>query len=221
MNATPHLIGYSTVGGAEIRYDRLSRAAYGTPGVGPRTVRSTPEFRVKLEAALKDLEGLTGSPLLYLVSGGFHVVKAGRHAEGRACDLDALFWPEASGIAPLVTLQAPEDTCRYLAVEAVLRRHFGTVLNYWYNASHRDHWHVDDAGPLGWYAGSRSRAVFVQAACRFIHGPTLQIDGVCGPATLAALRHLLCEPMGAGDSPEWRAFLHLTAQRGWRMGMAR
>ena len=51
-----------------------------------------------------------------------------QHNRGLAMDIDAIVWPQR----PFVTLNYPTDKQFYLAVEAILRRHFDFVLTYLY-----------------------------------------------------------------------------------------
>lgn len=132
------------------------------------------------------------------------------HGQGRAFDLDGVFWEERS----LVTLRdgwQGRDRRLYFGVEAVLRRHFGTVLDFHYNAAHRDHFHIDDSASVGFRPGSRSLVLFVQAALNEFYGAGLRVDGAYGPLTRAAVS----DAVGNVTAPaEWLAFLGQIARRG-------
>jgi len=102
----------------------------------------------------------------------------------------------------------------YLGVEAVLRKHFGTVLDWHYNQAHRDHWHVDDGTPVGYDDRSRSRVLFLQASLQQVFGHSIVVDGIAGPQTRRssseALRELSIE--GALNTLDtWIAYLDAVA----------
>ena len=92
--------------------------------------------------------------------------KPGYHGLGRAFDLDAIFWDNHT----FITLNFPEDPFVYIGVESVIRMHFGTVLNYDYDAAHRDHFHFDDGTNPGWNKMAKSRVVFLQNVLHFLYG---------------------------------------------------
>lgn len=75
-----------------------------------------------------------------------------------AFDLDALFWPGRD----FITLRFLTDQTFYLGVKAVLRKHFGTVLNFLFNSDHHDHLHVDDGSEVGFVRSSDTAARFPQ-----------------------------------------------------------
>jgi hypothetical protein len=217
-NAFDHLAG------AEVRYDRRSREHYGTRGVATR-FRATPAFEETLQAAFADLwDACPLGRAEVIASGGAFADKPGAHGRGRAFDLDALFWPERAFVA----LSYPHDRRFYLAVEAVLRGHLGTVLNYRYNAAHRDHLHLDDLTPRGFVPEHRSRVLFLQMALTHLFGRRVAIDGRIGPETRGAARDLLAELELAGshslEAPQalddrlgeaWPEVLDAATQRGF------
>jgi hypothetical protein len=195
-------------GGVPVHYDRTSAAEYGTRG-RPATLRCGPGFARKLDAMFFDLWGIAGRAEVVTSAGAF-VDKPGLHGQGRAFDLDAVFWAERS----MVTRRdgyAGHDRRRDFGVEAVLRKHFGTVLDYHFNADHRDHFHVDDGTGVGFRSGSRSTVLFVQAALNEFYTAGLAVDGVYGPRTRAALDDVA----GNVTAPaEWLAFLDTLARKG-------
>lgn len=216
------MITFTTICGVPINYDRDSRADYGTRGHpikkgGP----VTPEFFAALEAWMGRLCKLPwGKPEL-LVTGGIHGAgtdPSNRHTQGRAIDIDAIYW---AGKPPLITLQAEKTPRVYLAVEATLRCHFGTVLDFWYNDAHKDHWHVDDGHPVGgWKYDSRAYTVFLQAVLNHIWDaqPALVIDGRFGPKTEAATAAVEATfPADESDDDRWLRFLEETASRGFAL----
>lgn len=175
---------FSSLAGVPVNYAREPVAPYGTRGRA-HTFECTPGFLRKLEACFDELFRV--SPLgraEIITSAGAQVNKPGFHGLGRAFDLDALFWPGRD----FITLRFPTDQKFYLGVEAVLRKHFGTVLNYLYNSDHHDHLHVDDGSEVGFVRSSKARVLFVQAALTHVLGTPVDIDGAYGPETEGGLR---------------------------------
>jgi hypothetical protein len=202
------VVRFSELAGTPVHYDRSSAAEYGTRGHAV-TLQCGPKFRVKLEATFQELWDLAGQAEV-ITSAGAWVPKGGMHGQGRGFDLDGLFWDARS----MVTRRdGPQGRNRklYYGVEAVLRRHFGTVLDWHYNQAHHDHFHVDDGTGVGFRSGSRSTVLFVQAALNEFHTANLAVDGVYGPKTRAAL----ADVAGNVTSPAgWLAFLHTLARKG-------
>jgi len=150
----------------------------------------------KLEACFDEL--FTVSPLRraeIITSAGAQVDKPGFHGLGRAFDLDALFWPGRD----FITLHYPTDQKLYLGVEAVLRKHFGTVLNYLYNSDHHDHLHADDRSEVGFVRSSKARVLFVQAALTHVLDVPVGIDGAYGSETEGGLRRAFARLGLTGD----------------------
>ena len=61
--------------------------------------------------------------------------------------------------------------------------HFGQVLNYDFNAAHRDHFHIDDVAP-GFRPSSKTAVFFVQNALSFVLGHNVSYRpraGLTGP----------------------------------------
>ena len=76
---------------------------------------------------------------------------------------------------------------RYLAVEALLRKRFRTVLNGYYNTDHETHFHVDngcDVEPLN--KTLRSHTLFMQLVANNFLGRNIAVDGTWGTATQGA-----------------------------------
>jgi len=211
---TIDLVQFDHIAGVPIHYARSPVAPYGTIGK-KRNVRLERNFRLELAACLADL-WITcpwGKPEA-LVSGGCYVEKAGRHGEGRAIDIDAIWW---KGHQPFITKQAPNDTIRYLAIEAILRKHFGTVLDFWFGHGHEDHFHVDNGQPQGWTGKPptlHAETLFLQSALRLVHGldigPT-GIDGILGNATRNAFSSVMSKSAPFSIKDAWNNFLDLTA----------
>lgn len=202
------LEAFDHLAGVALHYARAPVARYGTIGK-PRQSRLHPAFLRAIEYCLLEVWDTIpwGRPEA-LVSGGCYVEKAGRHGEGRAIDIDAIWWPEG----PLITLNALENPILYLGVEAILRKHFGTVLDYFYNRAHQDHWHVDDGSPVAWFESSRSRALFAQAALVHVHGKSIDIDGWVGSQTRGAMQDVLGLASASEIDQKWVHFLDTTAR---------
>lgn len=125
------------------------------------------------------------------------------------------------GPPPIVTLDYPRDSRRYLAVEAILRKHFGLVLDFHYNKAHRDHWHIDDSQPVGFYS-SRSRVVFVQAALSTLWGLQVEIDGKWGMITDGAAKKITAQLHSRKDLTSlegWFEFLDAVAATGFGLSL--
>ncbi len=225
MSKPKTLVRNPEVAGIAIHYARQPVAKYGTIG-HPRKPRCTPEFREKLTACLVELSNVCphGKPAVLVTAGMYVDRKNARpgdtHVAGRAVDIDALHWDmdDMDRPQPLITKNAPDDALRYLATEAVLRMHFGCVIDYWCNRAHRDHWHVDDGGRVGFSPGSKSEAVFAQAACLYIHRVNPgELDRAWGPKTRRAISTSLGleEQIKRTDTDWWVPFLRATAIKGW------
>lgn len=116
---------------------------------------------------------------------------------GRAFDVDGIFWPQKSFVILRDGFEG-NDRRFYLAVEAVLRMHFGEVLNYDINADHHDHFHVSDVEPA-FNPVRTTTAFFLQNALTFALGRRVGIDGRFGPETRGALTAVLAD-LGIGGS---------------------
>lgn len=218
----PDLVRCPTLATVPVHYARQPVAPYGTRG-RPRSPRSTPEFKTRVEACVQHLGRAhpLGLPEL-LVTAGMYVNKNGSHGLGRAVDIDSLWWP---GATPLVALHAPQDVRWYLATEAVLRRHFGVVLNHWYNRAHRDHWHVDDMRPPRWCHGHGNKALTVWAQAALVHvlgenvgrsGPWGNgLDKGFGPKTRAAVGRVMGDEGALQDVEGFVTFCEKVIRAAW------
>ena len=180
---------YTRLGDVPVHYAHYAdqRYGYGTRGK-PYTFYCLSEFENKLDNCFKELWQVCPlGPAEIITSAGAYVNKAGAHGKGRGFDLDGIFWKDTD----LVTLNFPRQRSIYLGVEAILRKHFGTVLNYKYNAAHKDHFHIDDLSEVSFNTGSRSRVLFLQMAITHVFGHPIDIDGQYGPETRGAARLLL------------------------------
>jgi len=181
---------FTSLSGVPTHYAREPIALYGTPGVAHKfyCIQSTAD---KLDAMFNDL--WARCPLgkaEVITSAGAFVEKPGWHGQGKAFDLDAIFW---NGRA-FVTKRFPSDAKFYLGVESVLRRHFGTILAYSYNGAHEDHFHLQDDGvAVGFSEARRTCVLFVQNALKHLRGVSLSINGSMDAATKTALDAWLSE----------------------------
>lgn len=210
------LLTFDHAAGVPIHYARTEAHPYGTIGKGPRRVRLLSGFFIKLEHFLFELWGYCGMGCAKaLVSGGCYVDKPGMHGEGRAIDIDALWWKDIK----LITQNYPGNEHLYLAIESVIRKHFGTVLGYLYNKAHEDHWHIDDGSPVWFRKSSKSRTIYVQSTITHIFKNEIGIDGDYGTETETAVQEILgelsVETKNLEDVSTWFAFLDAAALVGF------
>lgn len=194
-----------------VHYARPPIAPYATRGKSYRFYTTEP-FELKLTRCFEELWNVC--PLgkaEVITSAGAYVNKSGYHGKGRAFDLDAIFWKQRD----FVTLNYPSDSVFYLGIEAIIRRHFGTVLNFLYNKAHRDHFHIDDGTAIKFSSQSTSRVLFLQAALTHIHDIPVLIDGLYGPQTISATKDALKAIDSSGkieNTSTWKKFLLSTAE---------
>jgi Extensin-like protein C-terminus len=206
---------FTTLAGVPVRYDRAPLSQYGSRGV-PFRFHSVPDFTAKMEAFFDELWRVC--PLgraEVITSAGAFTNKPGQHGKGRAFDLDGIFWSGKTFVTLHDGFNA-RDRKFYFGVECVLRKHFGLVLNYLYNADHRDHFHFDDGVSVGFRQGSRSTVGFLQGTLRFVHGIPVTTDGAWGPNTRDATRTALQQLGISGfidDRATWLAFLTRSAAK--------
>ncbi len=221
MGKPKRLVHNAEVAGIAVHYARQPVARYGTRGK-PRRPRCTPEFRGKLVACMEEFANVCplGKPEIFVTAGMYVDRKNARpgdtHVAGEAVDVDAFWWGD--GIRPLITGNALTDAGRYLGTEALLRMHFGVVIDYWCNASHRDHWHIDDGGGVGFSRRSKSEVAFVQAACLYVHGQDPgKLDRTWGPKTAAAVARVMEPGWTVTNKQGWQEFLRRTFRAGWNV----
>lgn len=190
---------FRTLAGVPVHYAREPLAAYGTRGV-PYRFHCTPAFEARLQAMFADLwRACPLGPAEVLTSAGAYVAKQGHHGLGTAFDLDGVFWSGHTFVAKNF-LQHPQ---LYLAVESIVRKHFGTVLNYFYNAAHQDHLHVQDDGvPAKLDRSKRSQTNFIQAVARHVFDLPVHVVGSWNSGTQQALEAMQAElGVRADDTP--------------------
>ena len=106
----------------------------------------------------------------------------------------------------------------YFGIEAILRKHFGIVLDYLYNQPHWDHFHIDDGTPINFNTSSRSKVLFLQGALVYIFGLSVGstgIDGRWGNNTKNAVNKALSKLGITGNIftlNVWKSFLTGTAK---------
>lgn len=209
-------IRIDNLAGKPLLYDRSSTAHYGVGGVPTRPFIN-PTFAaeceacfVELVAKLKDDAGLEVEKIL---TGGVSRAGSGTslHHQNRAFDLDALLFTDGSNWVSTTFPQRPQ---LYLGIEAILRRHFGTVLSYDYNKAHRDHFHFDNGTAVKFKTAAKSHVIFLQNVIALVYQTPVGRDGVWGPQTDREVKTLR-ERLGIGalsNKDNWLAFLEQVAR---------
>lgn len=206
---------FTEIAGVSTHYARPPVAPYGTLGK-PYTFYSTLEFEQKLTPCFEELwETCPLGAAEIVTSAGTWVDKPGFHGFGQAIDVDGIFWTKRD----FVTLDYPSDPVFYLGVEAIFRKHFGTVLNYLYNIDHRDHLHIDDGTEVAFYSYSRSRVLFLQAALTHVFDIPVYIDGIYGNQTETAAKEALERIRSSGNIKNkrtWKMLLSNIAKEAFK-----
>ena len=197
---------YTELAGVPVHYARPPIAPYATRGKSYRFY-SQEEFEQKLNTCFEELwEVCPYGVAEVITSAGAYVNKSGYHGLGRGFDLDAIFWSDKD----FVTLDYPSNPVFYLGIEAIIRRHFGTVLGYLYNPAHHDHFHIDDGSTVEFSSTSKSRALFLQAVLTHVFNVPVLIDGIYGNQTSTAIYKILDDIGLSGDLENealWKQFL--------------
>lgn len=213
------LLTFTELAGVPVHYDRYEESSgfgYATKGK-PFKPRATKLTINTLNICFDEL--FNKSPFgsgEVITSAGAFVDKRGQHGIGRAFDLDGIFWAEKK----LIAIEYPKKPHLYLAVESVLRKHFGTVLNYNYNNAHKDHFHIDTGSSVKFEKMSKSRVEYLQATMFYIHGFQVGIDGIWGPETQSVSSAVLNElgiVGGLFNIDNWLEFLTLSATKGFEL----
>ena len=217
---------FNAVDGVPLMYWRWTN---GAAGAAPRQLSfaSTHRFYEQLVHWARDLRtlaerhgGLRG--MNRIVTAGTYVNKPGQHGLGQAIDIDEVRWSNGT-ISPYRRDHASPDRRtrrRYLALDAVCRRHFRWVLDGAYNTAHGDHLHVDfGGGAVRLGTSSRSDTVFVQMACNAHMDSGLAVDGIWGTKTQAAFDESRRRLSVGGDpyrvTAHWQAWLGEVARCGF------
>ncbi len=181
----PDAISVREIEGARFIYDRTH------PFIDPFTLRNVrPSLREALSATFCDLKAF-GMEVEAVFTAGAYVCKhltwsrnlRSPHAKGYAIDFDGVMF--ATG-GTVFNRDWEEESVILDRIQAVLRMHFGIVLDWRYNRAHEDHFHCDLSRPVG--GAQRSLDVYVQAALNRVHGEELEVDGIVGPMTRDALK---------------------------------
>jgi hypothetical protein len=193
------MVKFTSLAGVQVHYDRRNASDYGTRGAAADFFAEK-DFVDKLDQCFEELWRVCplGRADLITSAGAFvnrPPVPGDNHALARAFDLDGIFWPSRT----FVTLHdgfKGGDRKFYFGVEAILKKHFGVVLDYEFNADHRDHFHLDDSREVDFAPGATSKVVFLQGALVHVMGLSVGpsgIDGDFGPATQSAVNSALTQ----------------------------
>ncbi|MGK7928308.1 MAG: peptidoglycan-binding protein, partial [Spirulina sp.] len=214
-----NFVTFNTIAGAKLHSDRIKDSDYGTRGE-PYNFQATPMFRHKLDQCFEELWRVCPFGKANIVTtAGLWIDKPGMHQQGRAIDLDGLFWN-----APRVQFVTLHDGYEgrnrklYLGIEAILRKHFGRVIDYSYHDNaHRDHFHIDDSCEVGFDPSSEATVEFLQLTLKevFDEPGVGTVDGCYGPKTKAAIHRVLHHLGITGNlalQAVWLQFLTRSAQ---------
>lgn len=216
------MISFNNIDGTPTMYMRT--------GDGQRyhtSFQATQGFYNALVQWIRDLRWISsdsaGYPdIEFVTSAGAYVNKPGQHGAGTAFDFDEVKWLDRWS-RPINQDHASGEIQlrrRYLALDAVVRRHFRFSLDGWYDAAHRDHIHGDFGGlPTVCQTGSRSDTVFVQASMNNFMGSGMAVDGQWGPITDGAFQESI-DILGVPGNPHtqvdaWRFWLTRCAHHGF------
>lgn len=202
---------FKTLAGVPVLYDRLKPEHYGKTGI-PYQFHCTAATQATLEGLITELFARTVphfGPVSAILSAGAWVKKSGQHGLGKAFDLDAILWQRIHFVA----LQQPQHKELYLAVEALCHKHFGVVLDYHYDADHRDHLHVDISRAVK-FRETKSVTAFLQEAMNTFYGQHLIVDGEYGDDTETALDEVLAllGIANVNTAARWKQFLDVVCE---------
>lgn len=207
---------FNRLGDVPLFYDRRSADDLGRGT--PVTLAAIQPFEDKLDQCFKELWNICPyGKANKIFTAGAWTDKPGMHGAGRAFDLDGFEWSERKFIV-LEDGRRNGDRKFYFGIEAVLRKHFGIVLDYLYNSDHWDHFHLDDGVSTDFDTSARSKVLFLQGALVFVFGLSVGstgIDGQWGDNTKNALSQALSQ-LGISGSifnrNVWLDFLTGTAK---------
>lgn len=213
------------------------RTAFNGDGFGihpnPTSFTMHEEAHAQAGKVIRDLKALgehyspDGRPWPYDWTGlaGAKVCKPGYHRYGAAVDFTKFQWGPGQYVDAAVHGESGSLTFRrrYLAVIAVCRKHFGTVLHCHHDpdGSHWNHIHVDRgrrAVAANW--DYQSDTTIIQWAARDVAGMTeMAIDGDFGPQTTEGYKLLrerfAAESVDPADSAaNFRVWLDLISRHG-------
>ncbi len=170
---------------------------------------------------VRQLDARVSKTIDFIGDIGAGYCKSGYHGSARALDLSQIRYTDGSYIDTNASWRgATADIRRYVGLAAQCRTVVGTVLTAWYNAQHQNHIHIDNGtGFVPIRTSARSDTLLIQAACRYLNGESLTIDGAWGAATESAYSRLLARLRMGCTKPKTNAadaslFLSLIAQTG-------
>ncbi len=185
-------IRINSLGGKQILYDRSAPNHYGRTGVVTNPYIDE-TFAAECEDCFTELHALLAQhaniDVESVLTGGVGRAGTGNsyHHRNRAFDLDGLIYDGGTWVADTF----PERPQLYLGIEAILRKHFGTVLSYDYNKAHEDHFHFDNGSNTGFKRHAKSHVIFIQNAIHYVYHLAIGRDGLWGPETERSLQTVL------------------------------
>jgi len=202
--AIPNLLCLREVAGVPFEYPLAWGRDHAT-GLGtvarrsaPRTQRFVPSVRDALNRWIADMRRF-GLPLEAIITQGSLVCRCisgtntlSNHSFGDAIDVAGVRWPPVGGPASRAretlvrNFPDPGERALLRRMDACLRLHFATVIDYNYNADHRDHFHCDMNRGQGRILRGRTTIVFVQEVLA-ARGARLAQSGRLDNATVRAL----------------------------------
>lgn len=209
------LVRVNEIDGLPLFYDRYNNSSYGVSAVPMRPYIEV-GFNQSCITCFQNLQGVLSASdfeITQVWSGGVGRSGTGRsyHHKNRAFDLDALIFANGT---KWVAKTFPQRPFLYLAIEAILRRHFGTVLSHDYNAAHEDHFHFDNGTSVKFKRDAKSHVLFVQHCLVKLFNQNIGqsgVDGMYGGDTEAALNRVRSE-LGIGglsNKQNWIDFLEV------------
>lgn len=225
-----HCSGYSAITRNYIgstSWELRHRTGYNSNGTGihggqhNEHINST--FAVFADSAFLSLNVDSNLTVDWVGDVGIGACKSGYHGQARAFDVTQVRFTNGSYFDMNYSWrQAGAHRRGYLGVAAECRRHVSTVLTAWYNSLHHNHIHFDNGAGSGLIpirTNMVSDTTLVQAACNYLNGESLAIDGAWGPLTEAAYNRLRADFNISCLNPKTNGnhagiFLRLIAQHG-------
>ena len=205
-------------------YDLRYRTGFsGLVGVhsGQHSLHFNSTFWSQCGEIIRQLETRVPNTIDFVGDIGAGVCKSGYHGSARALDVSQIRYTDGTYIDTNASWRGgTADIRRYVGLAAQCRIVVGTVLTAWYNADHQNHIHIDNGtGFVPIRTTARSDTTLIQAACNYLNGETLSIDGAWGPLTEAAYGRLRSRLRMGCTNPKSNAadaslFLALIAQTG-------
>lgn len=182
------MLTINNISNIQLNYAREPQFSYGSKG-RPATFQIQDEFHDELVQCFNEIihECPLGKPNIITCAGIYVDKPNSHHRHGTAFDLDACFWDDYN----FITNNFLHDHELYLGIESFLRKHFGIVLNYFYNNSHKDHFHIDNSTATIFSTNQRSKVLYVQLVLNYIYKHHVEVDGIWGPQTTGAINEVL------------------------------